>query len=254
MPTTDLQTDLAPAEESAEASRATPSAETRRSFRPWRRKKDNVSEEKPAIQPPEDNPGLEDAEKVAAALGGDLQAFEDLVNKYQRQAVVVSYRLLGNHDDARDVVQDAFVKAFRSLDTLERPAAFGGWLLRIVTNLSLNFRRGRKLRMTQQLEGPVADQLGSPSAADKPMRGHGPDSLSNVIDPRQAAEGRELGDALRKAIAQLPEKQRQALVLFTIEELPQKEVARQLDCSVEAVKWHVFQARKKLRTLLEDAI
>jgi RNA polymerase sigma-70 factor (ECF subfamily) len=189
---------------------------------------------------------------VAEVLAGDRDGFERLVRKYQRQALVVSYRLLGNHEDARDVIQDAFVKAFRSLDTLERPAAFGGWLMRIVTNLSLNFRRGRRLRIAQPIEGAVADQLGSPSAAEKPMRGHGSDSLAQSGSPERAAQGKELGESLQAALDQLPEKQKQALILFTIQELPQKDVAETLGCSVEAVKWHVFQGRKKLRELLKD--
>ena len=200
----------------------------------------------------EENPGLEDARWVAGVLAGERNHFEQLVRKYQRQAFVVSYRLLGNHEDARDVIQDAFVKAYRSLDTLERPAAFGGWLMRIVTNLSLNFRRGRRLRIGQPIEGAVADQLGSPSAAERPMRGHGSDSLAQSGDPERAAEGKELGDALQRALGKLPDKQRQALILFTIQELPQKDVAEALGCSVEAVKWHVFQGRKKLKELLKD--
>lgn len=207
-----------------------------------------------SVETAEENPGAEDALCVGRVLAGDTNAFAQLVEKYQRQAVVVSYRLLGNHDDARDVVQDAMVKAFRSLETLERPAAFGGWLMRIVTNVSLNFRRGRRLRIAQPLDGAVADHLGNPTASDRPMRGHGSDSLAKSGDPRRAAEGRELGDALREALKQLPEKQRNALILFTIEELPQKDVAERLECSVEAVKWHVFQARKKLKELLKDAM
>lgn len=202
----------------------------------------------------EENPGLEDARWVAEVLQGRQAGFEKLVRKYQRQALVVSYRLLGNHDDARDIAQDAFLKAYRSLDTLERPAAFGGWLMRIVTNLSLNYRRGRRLRMAQPIEGAMADQLGSPHAADRPMRGHGSDSLAQSGSPERAVEGRELGDALQAALNQLPEKQRQALILFTMQEMPQKEVAETLGCSVEAVKWHVFQGRKKLRELLKDTM
>lgn len=202
----------------------------------------------------DENPGLEDAGWVRQVLNGDQAGFESLVRKYQRQALVVSYRLLGNYEDARDITQDAFVKAYRSLDTLERPAAFGGWLMRIVTNLSLNYRRGRRLRMAQPIEGAMADQLGSPGATDRPMRGHGSDSLAQSGSPARAVEGKELGEALQAALDQLPEKQRQALVLFTIQEMPQKEVAETLGCSVEAVKWHVFQGRKRLRELLKDTM
>jgi RNA polymerase sigma-70 factor (ECF subfamily) len=71
-------------------------------------------------------------------------------------------------------------------------------------------------------------------------------------DPSRRIAGREMGEKLQKAMNQLPEKQRLALVMFTIEEMPQKAVAEALECSVEAVKWHVFQGRKKLRELLGD--
>ncbi len=194
--------------------------------------------------------GKQDATDVEAVLAGDASAFESLVRRHSRKALVVSFRLLGNHEDARDVVQNAMLKAYRSLDTLDRPAAFGGWLMRIVTNLSLNHRRGRGLRMTQPIHGPVGDSLGSPTATDRPMRGQNPDSFSRTGDPHRLLEGRELGDELRKAINQLPERQRDALLMFTVEDVPQKEVAGRLGCSVEAVKWHVFQGRKKLRELL----
>ncbi len=235
MPPTDLKTSDPGATSAADAASPTP---------------------EPAVgpEPADENPGAADAEAVNRCLAGDPTGFEQLVEKYNRQAIVVSYRLLGNQDDAKDAVQDALVKAYRSLDTLERPAAFGGWLMRIVTNVSLNFRRGRRLRIAQPLDGQVAEHLGNPAAADRPMPGHGPDSLAQSGDPSRAAEGRELGEALREALKQLPEKQRNALILFTIEELPQKEVADRLECSVEAVKWHVFQARKKLKDLLKTAM
>src|SRR5262247_2791227 len=97
-----------------------------------------------------------DGQLVQQVLAGQRQCFDRLVEKYQRQAVAVSYRLLGNTQDALEVTQDAFLKSFTSLDTLQKPEAFGGWLMRIVSNLSLNFRRSRKIR--QQL--PLDDALG----------------------------------------------------------------------------------------------
>ena len=71
-------------------------------------------------------------------------------------------------------------------------------------------------------------------------------------DPVRGLEGKELGQKLKSALAQLPEKQRLAIVMFTIDEMPQKDVAEALNCSVEAVKWHVFQGRKKLKELLKE--
>ena len=76
--------------------------------------------------------------------------------------------------------------------------------------------------------------------------------MARSDEPSRAMESAELGKRLQDALMQLPEKQRQAIVMFTIDEMPQKDVAEQLGCSVEAVKWHVFQGRKKLREILKD--
>src|SRR5262245_20723530 len=83
---------------------------------------------------------------VQLVRAGRREAFDTLIARHQRQAVAVSYRLLGNTQDALEVSQDAFLKAFTSLQTLQKPEAFGGWLMRIVSNLSLNYRRSRKVR------------------------------------------------------------------------------------------------------------
>lgn len=197
--------------------------------------------------------GPTDADLIARTLAGERPAFDELVRRYQRQAVAVSYRLLGNINDALEVTQDSFLKAYKSLATLHNPAAFGGWLMRIVSNLSLNFRRGRKLR--SQL--PLDDLLGRGESTETPSGSPGAGAsewMTRDHDPARAAGGKELGERLKWALEQLPEKQRQAILLFTVESLPQKDVAAILDCSVEAVKWHVFQGRKKLKELLKDVM
>src|SRR5438067_1754723 len=196
-------------------------------------------------------PDPPDGALVRRVLDGENRAFDDLIRRYQRQAVAVSYRLLGNTHDALEVTQDAFLKAFSSLATLQKPEAFGGWLMRIVSNLSLNYRRGRKSR--SQL--PLDDLLGSGGDAAGGETGRNPvgsEWMARSGDPVHGLESREMGVKLQEALNQLPEKQRQAIVLFTIQEMPQKEVAEALNCSVEAVKWHVFQGRKKLRELLKE--
>ncbi len=187
-----------------------------------------------------------DGELVARVLNGQNQAFDELIHRYQRQAVAVSYRLLGNTHDALEVTQDAFLKSFSSLSTLQKPEAFGGWLMRIVSNLSLNFRRGRKSRT--QL--PLDDLLG-PADAQATDAG-GSQWMARSGDPVRRLESQEMGAKLQEALNQLPEKQRQAIVMFTIQEMPQREIAQALDCSVEAVKWHVFQGRKKLKEMLKE--
>jgi RNA polymerase sigma-70 factor (ECF subfamily) len=187
----------------------------------------------------------EDGQLVRRTVAGDRKAFDALVRKYQRQAVGVSFRLLGNSNDAAEVVQDAFLKAYTNLVTLDRPEAFCGWLLRIVSNLSLNKRRGR--RKSQPLPGDDGFTGGEAGADDTSAHWR-----SAEHDPIRLASSGELGPAVREALDRLPEKQRLAIVLFTIEEMPQKQVAEVLECSVEAVKWHVFQGRKKLKDMLQD--
>jgi len=201
-------------------------------------------------QPADPATGPPDGELVQRSLKGDRPAFDELIRRYQRQAVAVSYRLLGSTHDALEVTQDAFLKAFASLSTLQKPEAFGGWLMRIVSNLSLNYRRSRKTR--RQL--PLDDLLGPTDAGQTDTAGGGSEWMAGSGDPVRKLESQEMGQRLQEALKQLPEKQRLAIVMFTIEELPQKQVAEALNCSVEAVKWHVFQGRKKLKELLKGYV
>jgi len=183
-----------------------------------------------------------DGELVAEAVGGSAKAFEVLVYRHQRRATEVAYRLLSNMDDAMEVTQEAFLRAYRKLQSLSVPEKFGSWLLQIVSNQALNFRRGRALRYTVNL-----DRL---HPTDRPAELNIADP--SAISPGAEASAKELKQAMRQAIDQLPEKQRLALVLFSIQKLPQKQVAEVLNISVEAVKWHVFTARKKLKEKFKD--
>jgi RNA polymerase sigma-70 factor (ECF subfamily) len=168
---------------------------------------------------------------VAETLAGRRAAFNELVTRYQSRAIAVASRLLGNIHDALDIAQEAFIKAFTRLPTLEQAEAFGAWLMRIVSNLSLNFRRSRRIRVLL----PLDDHLPAPGRA--------------TIDQLENAE---LGARLDKALTQLPAKQQAVIAMFAIDQTPQKLVAGKLGCSVQAVKWHVFQGRRNLRKMLAD--
>src|SRR6267378_1157791 len=115
-----------------------------------------------------------DEQLVTKCMAGDRRSFDELIKRYQRQAVAVSYRLLGNSHDALEVTQDAFLKSYSSLSTLQKPEAFGGWLMRIVSNLSLNYRRSRKTR--SQL--PLDDLLGPTDSGQTETTGGGSGSRS----------------------------------------------------------------------------
>src|SRR3954469_17965390 len=158
--------------------------------------------------------GPTDGQLVSRVLAGDRKAFDELIGRYQRQAVAVSYRLLGNTNDALEGSQDAFLKAFTSLDTLQKPEAFGGWLMRIVSNLSLNYRRSRKVR--SQL--PLDDLLGEGQQNPESGAGRGSEWMARSDDPLHSLESREMGGRLQQALQQLPEKQRMAIIMFTIEQ------------------------------------
>lgn len=185
-----------------------------------------------------------DGQLAQAAARGDRAAFDVLVGRYQRRVTSVAFRLLGNVDDAQEVAQDALLKAYDKLPTLAAPERFGSWLLRIVSNLSLNRRRRRALRKTLSI-----DQANAGDNDDREERSV-PDPHADT--PVMLASAAELKEGIRAALDELPEKQRMALVLFSLEKMPQRDVARQLDMSVEAVKWHVFTARKKLKERFKD--
>src|SRR3954465_5599012 len=177
--------------------------------------------------------GPTDGQLVTQALSGNRsgdprgkKAFDELIRRYQRQAVAVSYRLLGNSQDALEVTQDAFLKAFTSLESLQKPEAFGGWLMRIVSNLSLNYRRSRKTRTAV----PLSEVLGPQGGEQTESHGGGSEWMSASADPVRGLQGKELGAKLKEALAQLPEKQRLAIVMFTMDEMPQKQVAEALGC------------------------
>jgi len=185
--------------------------------------------------------GERDAAWVQAALAGESGAFGRLVEAYERRVVSTAYRLLGNSDDAMDIAQEAFLRAFRSLGRLKKPGRFGPWLMRIVTNQSLNARRSRRSGSTVTLD-ERRGTAGRTSGDGEPG--------TTAFGPDRQVESRELQAAIDAALDTLPEKQRLALVLFTVEGWAQKDIAALLECSLETVKWNVFQARRRLRQRL----
>jgi RNA polymerase sigma-70 factor, ECF subfamily len=175
-----------------------------------------------------------DGALVSQALAGRQSAFSELFTRYQTRAVAVSYRLLKNVHDAFEISQEAFLKAFTNLARLRNINAFGAWLLRIVSNLSLNLRRSRKPENSLPPQNSIC-------------------ATATGKDPFVQLQNKEITAQLLQALGRLPYRQQTALILFAFEGMPQKEIAKTLNCSVEAVKWHVFQGRKKLLEVLDHA-
>lgn len=194
---------------------------------------------------------------VRDAQSGDPEAFAELVRRYQRRAVSLAYRLLGNIEDAGDVSQEAFIRAYRHLSQLDDPSRFGAWFLRVVSNLSLNYRRSRKSRSAVSLDDVEAVERAATFRSGgfprtlKPAA-HSAGSGAVGLEDGGGPLADELHEAITQALERLPDKQRLALLLFSVEGMPQKQVADILECSVELVKWNVFQARQKLKEMLKD--
>jgi RNA polymerase sigma-70 factor, ECF subfamily len=173
-----------------------------------------------------------EADLVDAAQRGERAAFDALVRRYMRRAFTVAYRLLGSRPDAEDVLQDAFIAALTKLDTFDRHRPFGPWLLRIVANRSVNLRKGLAVRRTEPMP---------------------PDVASRAPSPFDEAERSQMRAELERALAQLPEQQRWILELFELDGFTGPEIAEMLDLSSGTVRWHLHQARHRLRAVLHRA-
>ncbi|KPK77565.1 MAG: hypothetical protein AMJ79_02725 [Phycisphaerae bacterium SM23_30] len=187
----------------------------------------------------------DDEKQVKAVLSGDRKAFDVLVGRYQRQAVAVAARMLGNIDDAMEAAQEGFLRAYQALGQLKEPARFGPWLMKIMANQALNARRSRRRDPKLSLTRP----LGPDKQDDAPL----PLASKDPTVTEQLAAG-ELAEALQQAIDELPENLRTPLILFSVEKLPQKEIADIMNCSLQTVKWSVFEARRQLRKRLQKML
>jgi RNA polymerase sigma-70 factor, ECF subfamily len=175
---------------------------------------------------------LDDHALVRACLAGRREAFDEIVVRHQRSVYRLCYRFVGNHEDATDLVQEVFLRAFRALRTFKGDSAVGTWLYRIAVNLSLNTVSSRARRIESLDVRAVAAALE-------------PDAASRAISAERATQ-------VRGAIAKLPRKQRATLILRVYHDLPHQEIARLLGNSVGAAKTNFFHALKNLERLLRE--
>lgn len=176
----------------------------------------------------------DDTVLVDAARRGDTAAFDELVTRHRRSVYQVCYRYVNHHDDAADLTQDTFVRAWKSLANFRGQARFSTWIYRIAVNVSLN---------RVSLKTPVADGADFDLVADQ-----------REPAPGQALAERQRAAEVRKAVQALPPKQRAALILRTYHELSHQEVAEIVGTSVGAVKANVFHALANLRKRLEGRV
>jgi len=177
---------------------------------------------------------LDEAGLVQACLAGRSGAFDLIVERHRRPVYQLCYRFVGNHEDASDLSQEVFLRAYRGLGAFRGGSSLATWLYRIGVNLCLN-RVSRKTSPTETLDARQHIDTRSESAADRVLR-------------------EERGVQVRRAIAALPPKQRATLVLRMYHELSHEEIAGVLGSSVGAVKANFFHALGNLKKQLRESV
>ncbi len=183
-----------------------------------------------------------DAEVVAQVRAGESEAFRVLVERHSSSLFRLAYRMTGNEQDAEDVVQEAFLRAYRRLDRFESRAHFGTWIYRIAVNCALDLMRSRQRRTERQ----AATEADGPGSIES-LPTHAP-------TPERLALGAEMQRKVAVALARLTPRERAAFVLRHFEEKSTEEIARALGLRQGAAKNTVFRAVQKLRQALEPAV
>ncbi|NOZ19929.1 MAG: sigma-70 family RNA polymerase sigma factor [Planctomycetes bacterium] len=178
----------------------------------------------------------DDSELVRKCQDGDQSAFCQLVDKHKRQAYWIAFDLTSNHETARDISQDAFIKAFKSISTFNSDNSFAGWLRKIVTNLSIDELRSRARKSDVSLE-VVTEGSEIPSRHEN--------------SPAERLEAEEERGLVLRMLDKLPPKYRTVLVLRDIQGLSYEEIARMISRPRATVRWRIHNARKLFKDLWE---
>jgi RNA polymerase sigma-70 factor (ECF subfamily) len=178
---------------------------------------------------------LDEAELIGAAKGGDREAFDELVRRTFVDTFTLARRLTGNEEDARDVVQEAYLRAWKGIGKFRGEAAFSTWLYRITANTaSTHIHRRRRQRAEPFAEG------------FEPVDARAEEQVS------QAAESADTLDRISHALDELPPKLRSVVLLKDVYDLSHEEIADELGISVSAAKVRLHRGRRKLRDVLYD--
>ena len=179
---------------------------------------------------------------VRKVLQGDVNAFEKLVTEYERAVYAIAQRMTGNAEDAADMTQETFIKAYNSLSSFRGDSKFSVWLYRIANNVCLDFLRSRSRKPTVSLS--TEDDDGEETQLDIADESQSPELLLENALTR---------DAVRRGLDSLPPDYRQILLLREIQGLSYEEIAAALGIESGTVKSRIFRARKRLCTfLIED--
>lgn len=195
---------------------------------------------------PATNPdAIAEQDLIRRAKGGDLDAFDQLVRRHQERLYATVYHMTANHEDAADLAQEAFIKAYNALSGFKGDCSFFTWIYRIAVNRTLNFLKQRRNR-TLHLSLNDLDFNAE----------HDPDIIALVSDqtPRRQVDLTELQQKLNVAMLKLSDVHRMVVILHDIQGMPHEEIAAIMDCNTGTVRSRLFYARQQLQGLLGDYV
>ena len=188
-------------------------------------------------------PAVEDESiLVKRAREGDLVAYDDLIKRYQERIYATVYHMTSNHEDANDLAQEAFIKAFHALKSFKGGSSFYTWVYRIAVNKTINFLKQRKNKAQMSL-----DDLDFNAE-------HDPDLVALISDktPRREVNLAELQEKLNEAMQKLSEPHRLVVTLHDVQGLSHEEIAKIMECNIGTVRSRLFYARQQLQAYLSD--
>ena len=188
-----------------------------------------------------DHSSTDDKSLVQAAQKGDMGAFEELVARHRDKIYARAYSMMRNEEEAIDLSQEAWVKAWQRLKQFQGESSFGTWMTRIVINLCLDQLRRHKRQRAESIE-----------AMDEESGGVERYMPVVTVNPTEGLERVELRQRIDQALSQLSEAHRTAIVLCEFEGMEYKEIAKAMECSIGTVMSRLFYARRKMAALLSD--
>ena len=179
---------------------------------------------------------------VRSARRGDLKAYDELIRRYQERIYATIYHMTSNHEDANDLAQDSFIKAYQALKSFKGGSSFYTWLYRIAVNKTINFLKQRKNRVHMSLNDLDFNTENNPDLV----------ALISDKTPRREAGLNELSEKLNAALLKLSEPHRVVVVLHDVQGQSHEEIAEIMDCNIGTVRSRLFYARQQLQSLLAD--
>jgi RNA polymerase sigma-70 factor (ECF subfamily) len=179
---------------------------------------------------------------VRSARRGDLKAYDELIQRYQERIYATIYHMTSNHEDANDLAQDSFIKAFQALKSFKGGSSFYTWLYRIAVNKTINFLKQRKNRTHMSLNDLDFNTENNPDLV----------ALISDKTPRRDAGLSELQEKLNAALLKLSEPHRLVVVLHDVQGQSHEEIAKVMECNIGTVRSRLFYARQQLQGYLAD--